>query len=69
MPTYVAVSAMILSFAVTATAQRAHPRAFLSDLDDDPAPLSRDSGFRTASHRRAPQKDVIRRAAKGRRRR
>ena len=53
MSTYVALSAVILSLMATATAQRLHPRALLSDLDVGRAPLPRDSGFRTASHRRA----------------
>jgi hypothetical protein len=53
MPTYVALSAVILSLMATASAQRLHPRALLSDLDVGRAPLPGNSGFRTAAHRRA----------------
>ena len=56
MPSYVAVSAVLLSLTATATAHRIHPRAFLNDLNVSPAPLARDSGFHAASHRRALKK-------------
>ena len=56
MHAHVALSALILGLAATASAQRLRGRAFLQPLDDDPAPLPSNSGFATASHRRALKK-------------